>query len=172
MILSSFCKNLGCRLDRRGGVSNDANCLAAGLPRARDRSGSRHGAKRAGREQKDKPNDSESKAASDQELQLQTPTTMYMSSSTFKLTLGLAAVAAMASGTQAQSAAAAKAPPPSAFDQWADGIKKPTDWLTWGADFRLRDEYLPNSVSLSDSAPTPSRTLSGFGAGCGRPSRR
>ncbi len=78
---------------------------------------------------------------------------MYMSSSTFKLTLGLAAVAAMASGTQAQSAAAAKAPPPSAFDQWADGIKKPTDWLTWGADFRLRDEYLPNSVSLSDSAP-------------------
>lgn len=75
-----------------------------------------------------------------------------MPHSTIKLTLGLAALAAMTLGTQAQPAAAAKAPPPSAFDQWADGIKKPTDWLTWGADFRLRDEYLPVSVSLSEPA--------------------
>ncbi|HUI08280.1 MAG TPA: alginate export family protein [Verrucomicrobiae bacterium] len=32
-------------------------------------------------------------------------------------------------------------------------IKHPTDWLNWGGDFRVRNEYYPNTVSLSKDAP-------------------
>lgn len=53
----------------------------------------------------------------------------------------------------AQTAGSASAPPPSAFDKWADSVKKPADWLSWGADIRVRDEYLPNAVSLSNADP-------------------
>ena len=42
----------------------------------------------------------------------------------------------------------------------ADGVeafiakaKKPVDWASWGADFRARDEYYDNIVSLSDDDP-------------------
>ncbi len=39
-------------------------------------------------------------------------------------------------------------PPPSALDQ----IKKPADWFSWGADFRVRNEYFNNALSLSPVA--------------------
>lgn len=32
-------------------------------------------------------------------------------------------------------------------------IKHPADWLTWGADLRLRNEYMDNSISLDGHAP-------------------
>lgn len=69
-----------------------------------------------------------------------------------KLTLSLAAIAAMAFATQAQPATAA-APAPTTYDKWEDAMKKPVDWLTWGADMRVRDEYMPNAISLTDADP-------------------
>jgi hypothetical protein len=84
-----------------------------------------------------------------------------MKKSVLKLTLGIAVFAATSAITQAQTAAtapaassapAATAPaaPPPAFDQWTKEMKKPVDWFSWGADVRLRNEYLDNALTLSE----------------------
>ncbi len=52
-----------------------------------------------------------------------------------------------------EAPASAPAPNPSWFDRYAAPIKKPTEWLTWGADMRVRNEYYDNLVSLTDSNP-------------------
>lgn len=57
---------------------------------------------------------------------------------------------------------ASKAPPPTAYDKWEDEVKKPCDWLTWGADIRVRDEYLPNSVSLNEHDPLADQNVIRF----------
>ena len=41
-------------------------------------------------------------------------------------------------------------PAPSAMEQWIKDVKNPTPWLSWGGDFRARNEYLNNSITLSD----------------------
>ena len=51
---------------------------------------------------------------------------------------------------QAQTANAAPAAPPSAFEQFVKDSKNPIDWLNWGADLRVRNEYMNNIVSLTD----------------------
>ena len=43
------------------------------------------------------------------------------------------------------------APQPSAFEQFAKEVKNPAPWLTWGADFRARNEYLNNALTLSEA---------------------
>jgi hypothetical protein len=78
----------------------------------------------------------------------------------------LAAAAAITSGllvghTQSASIAVPAAPgtppPPKpaaklgATEQWMQDAKKPLPWLTWGADFRVRDEYYDNIVTLTGS---------------------
>jgi hypothetical protein len=52
---------------------------------------------------------------------------------------------------QAQTApAATTAPPaPNLFDKFSSEAKNPVDWMTWGADLRVRDEYYDNIVSLT-----------------------
>ena len=88
-----------------------------------------------------------------------------------KLTLGLAALTATSALAQTQNAASAgatfnpsappagepavtpvaatpAAPPPTAFDNWAMEVKNPVDWFTWGGDFRVRNEYFNNALSL------------------------
>jgi hypothetical protein len=93
-----------------------------------------------------------------------------------KLTLGLAALAATTALAQTQTAAstgAASAPPagvqpatpvaatqaaPPAtafdqFDQWTKDMKNPVPWFSWGADVRLRNEYMDNNIFLNNSAP-------------------
>jgi len=85
-----------------------------------------------------------------------------------KLTLGLAALAAATALAQTQTNAPAGAtsappaeaaaaapvaatpapPPPSAFDNWAKEVKNPVDWFSWGGDFRVRNEYFNNALSL------------------------
>ena len=64
-------------------------------------------------------------------------------------------LAGAASWSQTTTAAVAKpaAPPPSAFQEWVKQTKNPTDWLTWGADLRLRNEYYNNAMTLSKSVP-------------------
>jgi hypothetical protein len=37
----------------------------------------------------------------------------------------------------------------SSLEQMIKDIKKPTDWLSWGADLRLRDEFIENAASLN-----------------------
>jgi len=75
-----------------------------------------------------------------------------MKKSILKLTVGIAVFTAMSAITQAQTAAtpATPAPPPSAWDQWVMETKNPVDWLRWGADVRLRNEYVNNALTLSD----------------------
>jgi hypothetical protein len=71
-----------------------------------------------------------------------------------KLMLGLAALAATTALAQTQTAAPAAAtlPPPSptAFDQWVKDTKNLVVPITWGADLRLRNEYVYNALTLSD----------------------
>jgi hypothetical protein len=93
-----------------------------------------------------------------------------------KLTLGLAVLAAATALAQTQTnapAGATSAPPagapaatpvatapaasattttpsPTAFDQWVKETKNLVVPLTWGADVRLRNEYLNNALTLSD----------------------
>ena len=38
-------------------------------------------------------------------------------------------------------------------EQWFDHAKHPTSWLTWGADERMRWEYLDNGITLNEKAP-------------------
>jgi hypothetical protein len=38
---------------------------------------------------------------------------------------------------------------PCTFDECVQQIKHPTDWLNWGADFRVRNEYFNNALSLT-----------------------
>jgi hypothetical protein len=79
-----------------------------------------------------------------------------------KLTLGLAALTAATVLAQTPTAATAPATPapapapaapqPTAYDKWEKEIKNPVDWLTWGADLRLRNEYLNNAITLNEGA--------------------
>ncbi|MGA2241168.1 MAG: alginate export family protein [Verrucomicrobiota bacterium] len=88
-----------------------------------------------------------------------------------KLTLALAALAAVTALAQTQTtppagatsappvgapasppvAATPAPPPPTAFDKWVKEVKNPTDWLTWGADLRLRNEYFDNALTLGQN---------------------
>ena len=72
------------------------------------------------------------------------------------------AVAFVATGTQAQTmtpakpadaATAAPAAKPHTVDDCIKEIKNPTDWLNWGGDIRIRNEYYNNIVSLSSVSP-------------------
>ena len=81
-----------------------------------------------------------------------------------KLTLGLAALAAVTSQAQTQTAttngspavakvASAPAAPPNAFDQWTKEVKNPAPWFSWGADLRLRNEFVNNAILLNANTP-------------------
>jgi hypothetical protein len=37
------------------------------------------------------------------------------------------------------------------FDEFAKQVKNPIDWFSWGGDFRVRDEYFNNAMSLSSN---------------------
>jgi hypothetical protein len=41
---------------------------------------------------------------------------------------------------------------PSPFDQWIKQVKHPADWFAWGADVRLRNEYVNNAATLNGNA--------------------
>ena len=91
-----------------------------------------------------------------------------MKKSVLKLIVGIAAFAAVSAITQAQTAASTNAtsappaeassvmpvaatlaaPPATAFDNWADEVKNPVGWFSWGGDIRVRNEYFNNAVSL------------------------
>ena len=77
-----------------------------------------------------------------------------MKKSVLKLAIGIAVFTATSAITQAQTnATPPAAPAPTAYDQWEKGVKNPTDWFTWGADLRLRNEYMENNIFMNDSAP-------------------
>ena len=78
-----------------------------------------------------------------------------MKKSVLKLTVGIAVFAATSAITHAQTAAttpATPAAPPSAFEDFVKQAKNPTDWLTWGADVRFRNEYANNNITLNEGA--------------------
>jgi len=79
-----------------------------------------------------------------------------MKKSVLKLAVGIAVFVATSAITQAQTAAPAAAAPvapaPTAYDKWEKEVKNPTDWLTWGADLRLRNEYFNNALTLNQGA--------------------
>ena len=47
--------------------------------------------------------------------------------------------------------ALAAAPAPTAYDKWEKEMKNPVPWFNWGADVRIRNEYMDNNITLSDS---------------------
>jgi phage baseplate assembly protein gpV len=77
-----------------------------------------------------------------------------MKKSVLKLAAGIAVFTATSAITQAQTTATPPAAPePTAYDKWEKEMKNPTDWFTWGADLRLRNEYMNNNIFLNESAP-------------------
>lgn len=44
-------------------------------------------------------------------------------------------------------------PKPSAYEQFVNDAKHPTSWFTWGADLRVRNEYMDTILSLTDANP-------------------
>src|ERR1019366_10550696 len=69
------------------------------------------------------------------------------------ITLG--ATLAIASAQTTQPTAAAPAPPPPALsssEQMIKDLKNPASWMTWGADLRLRNEYLYDVITLTPRA--------------------
>lgn len=64
------------------------------------------------------------------------------------LVLDLMHAATPSTNTPPTAAPAVPAPPPSALEQWITDSKQPLDWLTWGADLRIRDEYFENTFML------------------------
>ena len=76
-----------------------------------------------------------------------------MKKSLLKLSVAIASLAATSAfaQTQAQTAAtnsAAAAAPICPFEDFVKQVKNPVDWLSWGGDFRLRNEYFNNALSL------------------------
>ena len=78
-----------------------------------------------------------------------------MKKSVLKLIVGIAVLAATSAIAQAQTAAtpAAPAAPSSGFDNFTKQAKNPADWLSWGADLRLRNEYINNAILLNNNVP-------------------
>ena len=65
-------------------------------------------------------------------------------------TLVLTAVVLQAQ-TNASATKVSTAPVPGAFEKLTQDMKKPSRYLTWGADLRIRNEYYNNAWSLSDT---------------------
>ena len=72
------------------------------------------------------------------------------------ITLGATLLTARAQTAQTPAAAA---PPPtlSATEQMIKDIKNPTSWLSWGGDFRIRNEYFDNALTLGSAYPRHSQ---------------
>ena len=88
-----------------------------------------------------------------------------MSNAKLKLMLCLAALSTMTTLAQTQTpaptapavpaASTPATPTPSVYDnydKWAKEMKKPVDWLSWGADMRIRNEYMNSSITLDGNA--------------------
>ena len=39
------------------------------------------------------------------------------------------------------------------YEKWRKEIKNPAPWFSWGADVRLRNEYMDNALTLSPTTP-------------------
>lgn len=63
------------------------------------------------------------------------------------LALAIPSGVAQTAGTTATSKEA-----PSTMEQWIKDVKNPTPWMNWGGDFRARNEYYNNIVTLNDGA--------------------
>jgi hypothetical protein len=82
-----------------------------------------------------------------------------------KSVLCLASLALTLAPGQAQTAATApSAAAPSAFEQFVAEVKTPLPWLNWGGDLRIRNEYLNNAITLSDTVPGHEQDLFRFRA--------
>ena len=68
-----------------------------------------------------------------------------------KLTLGLAVMIAASALADSQTQTTAPAPAPTTFEQWVKDTKNPTPWFNWGADLRLRNEYMNNTITLNEN---------------------
>ncbi len=65
---------------------------------------------------------------------------------------------------KAQVSLAAADPPPDTrtFEQYLNDIKKPLPWFSWGADFRVRNEYFYSAITLSSADPKHEQDLVRF----------
>lgn len=51
---------------------------------------------------------------------------------------------------------------PSSFEEFLNDTKKPAQWLTFGGDMRIRDEYYDNIVSLTENNPLSEQNVIRF----------
>ncbi|MCX6903447.1 MAG: alginate export family protein, partial [Verrucomicrobia bacterium] len=75
---------------------------------------------------------------------------------TMAMPLGLAVAQAQTTAPSVTAPAAPAGGQPAAAksptEQWIQDVKNPTSWLNWGADLRLRNEYVDNATTLGPSA--------------------
>lgn len=69
--------------------------------------------------------------------------------------LAAAVLLAAAGVAPAQTAAVPTPATPAAAapHDWMEDVKHPVDWLTWGGELRVRNEYYDTAVSLAEGAP-------------------
>jgi hypothetical protein len=67
--------------------------------------------------------------------------------------LAIASSLLLAPAQNSASAGAAPAPEPEGYEAFSQKVKQPFDWLSLGADLRVRNEYFKSAVSLSDANP-------------------
>ena len=87
-----------------------------------------------------------------------------MKKNTAQLTFSLATLLLASFAASAQTVAPPPQAPPSAYDTWEDSMKTPLDWLSWGGDFRARNEYLNNAITLTPNAALSEQDLFRFRA--------
>jgi hypothetical protein len=79
-------------------------------------------------------------------------------------TLGATLMLAPAQTIQGSSTASESSPPAlSSTEQLIQDIKNPVSWLSWGGDFRVRNEYFNNALSLTSNGNLPKPGSSAFG---------
>lgn len=86
-----------------------------------------------------------------------------MNKATINAVLGAATFLMATENMPAQGTAnTGTAPPPTSWEEWVKKTKNPTDWFTWGGDLRVRDEYMPNTVTLTEDDPLSNQNVIRF----------
>ena len=75
-----------------------------------------------------------------------------MKTKALALTCILLGLTSLAQAQTAQTTTKSDAAP-SSFDSFANDVKHPLDWFTWGCDIRIRDEYSDGIQSLTTQMP-------------------
>jgi len=76
-------------------------------------------------------------------------TVLHLGMATALLSASVASAQTQANSTTTTTPSAPATAPVGGFEDWANQVKNPVDWMSWGGDFRVRNEYFNNALSLT-----------------------